>query len=539
MGSMGLGAFENDHALDWADELERAEEPLAFIEKTLADCLKSTQDAYECERALAAAEVVAALQGNASRQLTDNLKQWLASRTEQLTDQFRTMAIESCQKILDDSELKELYGNDAAWRKSVMQIVARVEKPTKPRKIANPAKRSKTTAVQEAIKVVKSKGGDVHFEQRVPVMVTMDKNADIEFFKNVGELLSLRSLMLDSTKQPIPPGAFSYLSPLKNLIDLSLTRARISDEHLSLVAHLPELIAVVLESTNITDEALTYFKECNKLIQLRLRNTQVTDHGIACLAALPELKLLELGGTRITDGCFNYLKGIQKLETIDLSKTAVTGSQLEVLSELQKLSVLDLRQSKLTDTGLGTLSHPSIAILRLDGTTIQGAGLSALAHLPRLSTLSASECPLQDDYCRHFPNAPLVVLQLEDCPITDKALVHIAGCSRLEKLLLSGTYITDTGTVELCHLNSLRVLWLERTKISDETLEWIATGSRITHLNLAETAITLAGLEKFIGNQHIQHISVRGCELDDKQVTTVLQKIRASQPKGSSFTFLT
>ncbi len=69
--------------------------------------------------------------------------------------------------------------------------------------------------MQEAIKVVKAKGGYVYFEQRVPVNVAMDKDADIEFFKSVGELTSLRSLMLDCTTKPVPPGAFSYLSPLK------------------------------------------------------------------------------------------------------------------------------------------------------------------------------------------------------------------------------------------------------------------------------------------------------------------------------------
>lgn len=533
MGSMGLGAFENDHALDWVDDLERSKKPLAFLEKTLADCLKSTDDSYECERALAATEVVAALQGNASRQLPDNLKEWLAARTEQLTDQFRVMAIEVCQKILEDSELKELHGNDPAWRKSVKQIMARVEKPTKLRRIANPAKRTTNTAVQKAIKVIKSKGGYVLFEQRVPVNVAMDKNADSEFFQSVGELTSLRSLMLGDTKKPIPPGAFSYLSSLKKLIALSLARARISDEHLSVVAHLPELISVDLESTNITDEALMYFKECNKLIQLQLNNTHVTNRGIGCLTGLPELKLLELGGTGITDGGFEHLKRIQKLETIDLSNTAVTGAQLKVLSELQKLSVLGMRRTNLTDKGLSTLSHPKIEILRLGGTPIQGRGLSALAQLPHLSVLDLSGCPLQDVHCKHLSSAPLAELLLEDCPITDKAVAHIADCSHLEKLLLSGTGVTDAGTAELCGIKSLRVLWLERTKISDETLESIATESNITHLNLAETTITLAGLEKFIGNKHIRHIDVRGCNLAYSKVNQVFQKIRASQPKDN------
>ncbi len=126
----------------------------------------------------------------------------------------------------------------------------------------------------------------------------------------------------------------------------------------------------------------------------------------------------------------------------------------------------------MTDKGLGSLSHPEVRILRLNGTAIQGQGLSALAHLPHLSTLFLSGCPLQDVHCKHLGKVPLVELRLEACPITDKAVAHVAACSALEKLDLSGTNITDAGIAELCGLKSLRVLWLERTKISDEALEF-------------------------------------------------------------------
>jgi hypothetical protein len=70
---MGDSVFDSDEALDWADELERSKKPLVFIEKSLRALLKSDEDSSECYRALAAAEVVAAIRGNASRDLTDGL----------------------------------------------------------------------------------------------------------------------------------------------------------------------------------------------------------------------------------------------------------------------------------------------------------------------------------------------------------------------------------------------------------------------------------------------------------------------------------
>ncbi len=93
------------------------------------------------------------------------------------------------------------------------RIMSRVEKPTKPRKIATPAKRSTNGTVQEAIKVIKAKGGSVHFEQRVPVIVAMDKNADIDFFKVLASLPVSEASFFTARRSQSPP-ALSAISVL-------------------------------------------------------------------------------------------------------------------------------------------------------------------------------------------------------------------------------------------------------------------------------------------------------------------------------------
>ncbi len=77
MGTWGYHAFDNDHALDWADELVNAAKPLSYIDRALKAALKTTDDSYECDRAVAAAEVVAALRGHSSKMLPENVSSWL------------------------------------------------------------------------------------------------------------------------------------------------------------------------------------------------------------------------------------------------------------------------------------------------------------------------------------------------------------------------------------------------------------------------------------------------------------------------------
>jgi Domain of unknown function (DUF4259) len=62
MGTWGTGAFDNDAASDWLLDLSRQTD-LAYIEQTIDKTLADSH-AADAEEAIAAAEVVARLQGN-------------------------------------------------------------------------------------------------------------------------------------------------------------------------------------------------------------------------------------------------------------------------------------------------------------------------------------------------------------------------------------------------------------------------------------------------------------------------------------------
>ena len=118
MGAWGPGVFENDDALDWVDEFDRAQDKLHLIETALAT-------------AISTAEVVAALNRRPSGSLPDSLKDWSDSRDQGLGEKLLELSRQAISAIAADSELKDLWeegGPDYAkpWYDAVGDLASRV-----------------------------------------------------------------------------------------------------------------------------------------------------------------------------------------------------------------------------------------------------------------------------------------------------------------------------------------------------------------------------------------------------------------------------
>ena len=111
MGAWGHTSFENDDALDWVFELGEAE-GFSFLSDTFNALFENQEedylDVYYCARALAAAEVVAALKGNAAEGLPEEVANWLAGKTHSDAD-LTASAVKAVGAVLTASELKELW----------------------------------------------------------------------------------------------------------------------------------------------------------------------------------------------------------------------------------------------------------------------------------------------------------------------------------------------------------------------------------------------------------------------------------------------
>src|SRR3569623_2693790 len=109
MGAWGSGAFDNDDAVDWLEELEESADT-SVIADTL-DRVVSFEDYLEAPDAnhgVAAAEVVAALRGQPPAEFDEMAEEWVkANRSLNVSDLVQP-ALAALQCIRSSSELKEL-----------------------------------------------------------------------------------------------------------------------------------------------------------------------------------------------------------------------------------------------------------------------------------------------------------------------------------------------------------------------------------------------------------------------------------------------
>jgi hypothetical protein len=133
MGSWGLGPFENDTACDWGYDLEKSTD-LSVIERALDSVVEARDylEAPAAEEALAAAEVVARLQGNwgPRTSYTETVDAWVKKTDSQITSELASKAVAAINRVLTPpSELLELWQDTDdfdTWKKLLGELAKRV-----------------------------------------------------------------------------------------------------------------------------------------------------------------------------------------------------------------------------------------------------------------------------------------------------------------------------------------------------------------------------------------------------------------------------
>ena len=119
----------------------------------------------------------------------------------------------------------------------------------------------------------------------------------------------------------------------REVVQVDLDRAPISDQDLQHLVGLTSLQALWLDETGITDKGLKTLRGLDSLEELTLNGTQITDKGLAHLQGLTQLTGLYLLGNKITDAGLAELVGLTGLLQLWLDDTAVTD---EGVAKLQK-----------------------------------------------------------------------------------------------------------------------------------------------------------------------------------------------------------
>ncbi len=111
MGAWEVGIFDNDMAADWS--LDCCETSgITFIKDALSVVYNFEGDYLEvdeCERGLAAAEVVADIKNGSVSNLPEDLQNWVGQQEIIIDQDLIDAALQTIARVMITSELKELW----------------------------------------------------------------------------------------------------------------------------------------------------------------------------------------------------------------------------------------------------------------------------------------------------------------------------------------------------------------------------------------------------------------------------------------------
>lgn len=130
MRAWNCSRFDNDDALDWSHDFEK-EPSVAFIEKTLrvaSDAGDDYLEADDASRAVAAAEVVAALRGAPRPQPPSTITELFRTRQITVEHSLVSLALDALERVRTDSELQVLWeeGDVSSWRAAINDLESRL-----------------------------------------------------------------------------------------------------------------------------------------------------------------------------------------------------------------------------------------------------------------------------------------------------------------------------------------------------------------------------------------------------------------------------
>ena len=135
MGAWDHTPFGNDDASDWGEDLRSCED-LSFVEETLDTVIRSGEEyleAPESSHAIAAAEVVARLQGRfgVRDSYTESVDQWIAAHPLTVPVALALKAHAALDRILArPSELLELWEESddfESWKDTITELKSRIQ----------------------------------------------------------------------------------------------------------------------------------------------------------------------------------------------------------------------------------------------------------------------------------------------------------------------------------------------------------------------------------------------------------------------------
>jgi Leucine-rich repeat (LRR) protein len=282
----------------------------------------------------------------------------------------------------------------------------------------------------------------------------------------------------------------------RHLQRLGLANAHPRDEDLARIGALVELEELRLDGRAITNAGFAHLSSLTKINRLYLNRCSVTD--LSPLASMRSLAFLDFGRSAPPVAMSQPrevvslapLRGKTRLFQVNLSSHVTDDENIKVLASLPALSEFQIGGRRITEAALAILStRPRLDFLALRNTSIQS--LHPLgAQVTKLQRLELSGSPISDKGLRPLSSAAtLMLLDLSNTEVTDAGLAIIGELPALRGLLLNGTQITGDGLASLTKSPMLMMLQLRGVELSEQGLSQLSSIKRLGHLSLANTAL--------------------------------------------------
>ena len=158
-----------------------------------------------------------------------------------------------------------------------------------------------------------------------------------------------------------------------------------------------------------------------------------------------------------------------------------------------------------------------IASLDLTGAWVSDADLERIAGLTKLNRLVLAHTRVTDAGFAHL--ASLKTVRELDCYyaefFTADALAHLGGWQSLEHLVLRGTRATSKALEHIARLKGLRSLDLGHTQIDDANLDLLAELPLLETLALGGNRISAGGLAQLRLLKGLRHLDLSGVQRVD------------------------
>lgn len=134
MGTWGTGSFQNDSASDWFYTVEEAVDPGLVIASALDDALAEAGylELDSASAAIAGGELLASCAGQAADDLPDHIRWWVTDHSHQPHAAEIEQAVHAVERVRDESELRELWGEEHgpenSWLRVVEDLIARLRR---------------------------------------------------------------------------------------------------------------------------------------------------------------------------------------------------------------------------------------------------------------------------------------------------------------------------------------------------------------------------------------------------------------------------